>query len=775
MTMNKLYSLCILLFGILFNSTAQQVENQSTLTIDQIMEGEKFVGYVPQNINWSEDGHTIYFQWNPEGEALRSWYKVDKTGGTPQKVSDEEWMELPAFNGVYSQDFSKKVYTKYGDLFVLDRSTNTKIQVTNTLAREFNGTFSSDEQFVFYQQGNNLFAWSVADGSTKQLTNFQKGTAPSEKNMAAYKEWLNNDQLTYFEVLKDRKATNELRKARADKRKMKRPRAIYLSGNSLSNVRISPNGRFVSYKLTKRSKAKRTKVPNFVTESGYLEDINARMKVGTPQDTYEFWVYDCEKDSTYQVDVKQLEGIYDKPKFKEDYHTGDDAYNDQYEQPREVNVHGPVYSSDGKALVDIRAMDNKDRWVAVLDLATGTLEVIERQHDDAWIGGPGISGWNFVMGNMGWLPDNETIWFQSEETGYSHLFIKNINTKKEQALTSGAFEVLSVRLSRDKTDFYLTTNEVSPHEHHFYKMSVKGGKRQQLTDGVGNHEVTLSPDETHMAVRFSYSNTPWELFVKPTKKGGKAKQLTTSTRKSFQAYTWKDPEVVRFKAEDGAEVPARLYKPKNPNGAAVIFVHGAGYLQNVHKWWSVYYREYMFHNILADNGYTVLDIDYRASNGYGRDWRTAIYRHMGGKDLSDQVDGAKYLVAEHGIDQNRIGIYGGSYGGFITLMAMFKAPETFKAGAALRSVTDWAHYNHPYTSNILNTPVEDSIAYYKSSPIYHAEGLKGNLVILHGMVDSNVQFQDVVRLSQRLIELKKENWEMAVFPMEGHGFREPSS
>ncbi len=183
----------------------------------------------------------------------------------------------------------------------------------------------------------------------------------------------------------------------------------------------------------------------------------------------------------------------------------------------------------------------------------------------------------------------------------------------------------------------------------------------------------------------------------------------------------------------------------------------------------------MFHNILVDNGYTVLDIDYRGSAGYGRNWRTGIYRFMGGKDLSDQVDGAKYLVDELKIDPDRIGIYGGSYGGFITLMGLFTSPGTFKAGAALRSVTDWAHYNHGYTSNILNTPVQDSIAYRKSSPIYHAEGLKDHLLILHGMIDDNVQFQDVVRLAQRLIELEKDNWEFAVFPVERHGFVEPSS
>jgi dipeptidyl aminopeptidase/acylaminoacyl peptidase len=204
-------------------------------------------------------------------------------------------------------------------------------------------------------------------------------------------------------------------------------------------------------------------------------------------------------------------------------------------------------------------------------------------------------------------------------------------------------------------------------------------------------------------------------------------------------------------------------------------VHGAGYLQNAHKWWSSYFREYMFHNLLADLGYHVLDIDYRGSAGYGRDWRTGIYRHMGGKDLTDHVDAAKYLVDRFGVDAERIGIYGGSYGGFITLMALFTTPDVFKAGAALRPVTDWANYNHGYTSNILNEPSQDTLAYRRSSPIYFAEGLKNHLLICHGMLDLNVHYQDAVKLAQRLIELGKDNWELAAYPMEDHGFVEPSS
>jgi dipeptidyl aminopeptidase/acylaminoacyl peptidase len=287
----------------------------------------------------------------------------------------------------------------------------------------------------------------------------------------------------------------------------------------------------------------------------------------------------------------------------------------------------------------------------------------------------------------------------------------------------------------------------------------------------------VSPDGGTLAVLHSAANHPPELYLQEARPGANPRKITESATAEFLRYDWIKPEIVMVPTADGAQVPARLYRPRGTpaNGAAVIFVHGAGYLQNVHKWWSSYYREYMFHHLLAARGYAVLDLDYRGSAGLGRDWRTAIYRHMGGVDLEDQVSGARWLVANMGVDSSRIGIYGGSYGGFITLMALFTKPGVFAAGAALRPVTDWAHYNHPYTARILNEPQGDSVAYRRSSPIYWAEGLVGRLLICHGMVDDNVHFQDTARLIQRLIELGKQNWEVAVYPVEPHGLRRNDS
>lgn len=755
---------------------SQTVPNRSSLQISQIMQGEKFVGFSPSSLRWSEDSKTIYFSWNPNQDTLRSWFKVGMDGAAPQALALEEELNLPV-GGTFNKDRTKKVYVRNGDLFLHDFSSGSTQQLTNTVGRESNPAFSGDEQNLIYRSGSNLYSWDMNSGLLQQITDFRSGAPRKSSASAGYKSWLEEDQLAYFGILKQRKEVRDLRRNNNKEREVKRPLKIYTGSKRISNQILSPDGKFVSFRLTRSSSDKGTKVPNFVTESGFVEDIPARSKVGSPQSTYEFGIYDIEKDTFWIVDTKQIEGIYDKPAYLAQYHKGEEEYSSTYGQPREVIIHGPIYSENSQAVVVVRSLDNKDRWIMQLDMKEGKLKTLDWQHDEAWIGGPGISSWNFSPGTIGWMPNNEEIYYQSESTGFSHLYTVNVKTGEKKALTNGKFEILSAELSNDKSHFWITANAEGPAEQHFYRLPIAGGALERITQEKGNHQVSISPDEEWLAVRYSYSNKPWELYLQKNEAGAKRKQLTESTTTAFKSYQWKDPQLVTFNAEDGATVSARLYRPDKPKrkGPAVIFVHGAGYLQNVHAWWSSYYREYMFHNILVDNGYTVLDIDYRGSAGYGRNWRTGIYRFMGGKDLSDQVDGAKYLVEELNISPDRIGIYGGSYGGFITLMGLFTSPGTFKAGAALRSVTDWAHYNHGYTSNILNTPVQDSIAYRKSSPIYHAEGLQDHLLILHGMIDDNVQFQDVVRLAQRLIELEKDNWEFAVFPVERHGFVEPSS
>lgn len=569
---------------------------------------------------------------------------------------------------------------------------------------------------------------NMEDAEIIQLTDFKKGSstpavrgAEQRTSVTLQAKWLVDQQLKLFDFLKNRRSAPQGRRRSfsitGDEPAIKIPE-IFIQDKTVIGTRISPDERFITFLLYENPKDERnTIIPNYVTASGYTETNEAYSKVGGKQTSVEFGVYDLKKDTLYYLQAKDLPGILEYPKYLEEY--PDRKINTK--EPREVRFSGPYYSEDGKyCAVTARSLDFKDKWLLKLDLAGGKMTNLFRERNEAWIGGPGSY-------SIGWMPDNKKIWFQSELDGYAHLYTANVETGNIQQLTKGKYEVFDPQLSKDKKYWYFTSSEVHPGERHFYKMPVNGGKAEKITTMTGNNEVVLSPDEKNIAITFSYSNKPPELFIMENKPGAEAKVITSSLTEEFKSYTWRDPEIITFKASDGAEVYARLYKPEVSikNSAAVIFVHGAGYLQNAHKWWSDYSHEYFFHNYLADQGYTILDIDYRGSAGYGRDWRTGIYRSMGGKDLSDQVDGAKYLVDKCGVDAKRIGIYGGSYGGFITLMAMFTTPDVFAAGAALRSVTDWAHYHHGYTANILNVPYLDSLAYVKSSPIYYAEGLRG--------------------------------------------------
>jgi dipeptidyl aminopeptidase/acylaminoacyl peptidase len=753
---------------------ASLAQAQTPLSVDYIMRDPKWMGTFPAAHFWSSDSKQIYFSYNPEKNPTDSLYKIEPTAGAkPMKVSIQEERTLKK-EAIYSADENLKLYRKGNQVLLEDlkkRKTTTLFDWYGPLEKL---KFLANENYISFSSDLNFYWFDRTTNRLEKLTSITNGSKPAKTKPAESGKinFLEKENLALLEEVRKRK---EAQKASQDYRTSIREATteefvFYTEGKSLTNLQLSADARYVTFSVfTPPAANKATKVPDYTAASGYTEDLNSRPKVGTAAGKVEIGIYDLQRDTVYYVNTATLPGIKDAPDYRADY-----PERTWEVKNRELSLTGPTFSPDGtKAVIQARAVDNKDRWIASIDLTTGALIPLDRQRDEAWIGGPGI-GWG---GTLGWLPDSKHLFFQSEESGYSHLYLVDVTTIEKKALTSGKFEVFDPFLSKDKKFWYLTTSEVHPGERHFYRMPLMGGKMEQLTAMEGENQVVLSPDEKLLAIIHSYSNVPAELYVQENKVGVKPIRLTSGQSQEFKNYAWRDPKLVTFKAQDGALVPARLYTPdpSKKNGAAVIFVHGAGYLQNVHKWWSSYFREYFFHNLLTDLGYTVLDIDYRGSAGYGRDWRTGIYRHMGGKDLSDQVDGAKFLIQQQGVEAGRVGIYGGSYGGFITLMALFNHGDLFTSGAALRSVTDWAHYNHGYTANILNTPEEDPIAYRRSSPIYFAEGLKGNLLIAHGMLDVNVHFQDVVRLSQRLIELKKDNWEMAVYPVEDHGFVTPSS
>jgi dipeptidyl aminopeptidase/acylaminoacyl peptidase len=426
--------------------------------------------------------------------------------------------------------------------------------------------------------------------------------------------------------------------------------------------------------------------------------------------------------------------------------------------------------------VQLRSIDNKDRWLATIDPREPVVKVQHRLTDNAWI--------NWDYNEFGWMPDGRTLWYLSEESGFSHLYTKRVNAKRMRQLTSGKFVVREAAVNAQGSDFYVVANRTHPGNYEVYRVAAGGGELEQLTSLSGVVEFSLSPTGDRLLLRRSYMDRHADLYVQPAVAGAETMRLTDTVSEQFKSIDWIIPEIVAVPSSQVSEpIYTKLYLPADyadgrPEGEtwpAVMFVHGAGYTQNAHMGWPYYFREFMFHTVLANEGYIVIDMDYRASKGYGREWRTAIYRNMGHPELEDFKDGIDWLVKNYRVDRNRVGIYGGSYGGFMTFMALFLEPDLFAAGAALRPVADWMHYNHTYTSNILNTPVIDPAAYQRSSPINYVQNLTKPLLIASGMQDDNVFFQDSVLVVQRLIELKKENFEFAMYPLDPHGFVHPNS
>ena len=750
------------------------------LTVDSIMRGPDLVGWPPSGLRWSGDSQKLYFDWRRPGEDESSTYVVSRDGGAPEKLSDEDAKKVPPANGGrWDKDRRRVLFVDGGDVVLVDARTGDRRQITRTTGSESNPRWARNDTHITYVRDDNLFIVPVDAGASSLITQLTD-VAPRkpEPRLTESQRFIRDEEEKLIEYIRDQ---NEERKKREEEQKeTELPKLELQERQSAVDLMLSPDDTHVFVVVSERpAGAKATIVPNYVTRAGYTEDIQARTNVGDAQARRLLAVLNLETRKSVWAD-----GSFAPPVPEEEQPAATEATGPEgrpgRKAEREIRWSMPVVSEDGKHVVaSARSGDNKERWLVALDPESGKTRVVDTLRDEAWVreaGGFGGSGAEF-------LQDNRRIWFLSERDGWMHLYTLDVtsNDARPAQVTSGEWEITSAELSRDGQSFYVTSTEEHPGERHLYRVPVDGGGRTKITAMTGSHNTQLSPDESMIGVIYSYSTKPPEVYLMANTAGAPARQVTTTPTDEWRGFTWIDPKVITFKGRDGVDVHARLFTPemigarRDPTRPAVIFVHGAGYLQNAHKYWSSYFREYMFHNLLASRGYVVLDADYRASAGYGRDWRAAIYRHMGGKDLEDVVDGAKYLVAQEKVDPKRIGVYGGSYGGFITLMAMFTTPDVFAAGAALRPVTDWAHYNHGYTSNILNIPQKDAEAYRKSSPIYFAEGLKGALLVCHGMVDTNVHFQDSVRLAQRLIELRKENWELAVYPVENHGFTEDTS
>lgn len=745
------------------------------LTLAQTMADPDWIGAPVEQAWWAWDGRSVQYLVKRDGATIRDTWQQAVDGGPAAKIDGAARGQLDAALPVFDAGRARMAFVRSGDVFVRDLRSGALTQVTRTDAAESRPQWSRDGGLVF-RVGNDWFRWHA--GAVTQVA-----VVKAEKDPAAAPEAddLRERQLRLISTLKRDKDQAEAARVqdeqwrRADPTRT--PAPTYLGADvEIVDSALSPDARWLLVVTSAKGAdaGQAGKMPRYVTESGYEEFQEVRTRVGRNAPVaHKLWLVDVANGKATALAFDALPGIANDPLAA----LRKAAKQEPLKGNRAVRIEtdgdggGPAihWSDDGRnAAVLVRAVDNKDRWIASVDLAATKLVSRHRLTDAAWI------NWNF--NDFGWTGDG-ALWFLSEHSGYSHLYVSEGGAPR--ALTSGRWEVSAPQLSADSRSFLFVCNRQWPGDYEVCAVDRAGGEVRELTALDGVEDFAISPDGTRLLARHSRSYLPAQVSV-VSLDGSGSRQLTDTRKPEFRAHEWIQPEIVQVPSRHGAgTIWGKYYGPKQLEPGRrypiVMFVHGAGYTQNVHARYPYYFREQMFHNLLVQDGYIVLDLDYRASEGYGRDWRTAIYRQMGHPELEDYLDGLEWLVAQKQGDRERAGIYGGSYGGFMTFMALFRAPGVFKAGAALRPVADWSQYNHEYSANILNTPELDPQAYLRSSPIEYADALQDHLLIAHGMVDDNVFYKDSVTLAQRLIELRKDKWELASYPLEAHSFRHPES
>ena len=770
-------------------AVATNAQATDIITLEQVMADPDWFGRAPESWYWGDDSNTVYYQQKQLGNPLRDLYSLDLANSNETaQVALANKHKVADKSALFNQARTHKVYTFNGDVFVKTLATSTVKQLTFTSNTERKALFLTNGD-IAYQVGNVFYAHNLQTGQIKELANLQMSAKPA--GVTEPKSYLAKEQhkLIDYIALGHRNSKLEQSKQQrlsAENASVNDSKFYFGKDNRVAHASLSPAGDklLVSITSAKSSRDKTDIMPNYITKDGVIAAEKVRARVANNRQYQEqLFILDLVTGTQQALSYSSLPG------FDEDVLASVKAENyaregKKYQSEKKArNIHvlqmyNPIkWSNDGQHLaVMLEAWDNKTRWLTTVNFDDNELMTQHKLRDDAWI--------NWSFNEFGWVNiDNKaSLYYLSEESGYSHLYLKGLNTKAVK-LTAGKFEVSNVTPTKDNQRFIFKANKKHPGIYEIYQVNL-AKKLTALTDLGGKNSYAISPDESKLLIEHSTVTMPPELYVKSldsVKGTDAATRITHTVSKAFLAMPWAAPTVVAIPSSKQKEpIYSKVYLPKNfdktaTKNRAVMFTHGAGYLQNSHLGWSGYFREYMFHSMLVQQGYVVIDMDYRASAGYGRDWRTAIYRHMGKPEVEDMRDGVNWLIENANVDADRVGTYGGSYGGFLTLMSLFTDPDLFASGAAIRLVSDWAYYNHGYTSNILNTPEDDAIAYERSSPIYFAEGLNKPLLINAPMVDDNVFFEDTVRLVQRLIELEKENFETAIYPVEPHGFVQPSS
>jgi dipeptidyl-peptidase-4 len=706
--------------GITLASPTEKKDTKH-LTIERIYSHPFIYGTRPSAITWSPNSIKFAFLWNEKGERFRDIYLVN--------LVDSRLIRLTDMNKIRPREREDDKRTK-----------EEKEEAWKLYPGVSRIVFSPDGAEICFSYLGDLWVIEAEEGAKPRRLTDTKGYEDNPKYspdghwLAFTSEgdiWIVDKQEGTLRQLTTTGSGNIINGGR-----------YYLDFLVYDAYSFSPDGKKIAYIQYDTSKVKMLEIPDYLKKFATTTKQKRPIAGGSL--------------ASAKIGVIPVSG-------------GITKWLDLGEE-REFYIRQMRWSPDSSGIL-LEKMEKrlKKKWLLLGDAETGKVTELFTEDDPAWV--DDLSAFCFFS------HDGKFAYFTSELEGFAHLFRISTDGGKPERLTSGDWEITDVLLPRRCDDIFITSTAVSPAERHIYRLSPGSTEPVKLTAHPGWNSGTPSPDGKYLAIVHSDNNIPDDLYLMEANPEAKMVRLTETPLPEFYQYLLIKPKYFTFKSlKDGKTVHASIWLPEKPKRwkhPMVVYVHGGGYAQTVVRRWLN--LDLLNNYFVQELGYIVLNIDYRGSSGYGRECRVDVINHLAGLDLEDEVDGVRYVTGQYPyVAPGKIGIWGWSYGGFMTNIAMFKRPDVFKAGASVAAVNDWENYNLWYTAQRFGFPRDNEEAYKISSPITYADKLKGPLLIVHGMADDNVHFQDTVQLIQKLIDNKK-YFELMIYPKERHGFSRDES
>lgn len=464
-------------------------------------------------------------------------------------------------------------------------------------------------------------------------------------------------------------------------------------------------------------------------------------KAGEANSTVEIWIYN--------LDSKQ--------KVKADIGTEKDIYIPRVKWTADANI------------LSIRKLNRLQNNLDILhtNASTGASAVVLNEKSETFI------DLEFTD-DLIYLADGKQFIYTTERDGYKHLYLYGMDGKLVKQITQGSFEVSQLIGFDEKTKtLYYTSTEVSPLERHFYAITLSG-KKTKLSQAPGIHTINMSTDFQFYIDYYTTAAHPTVVSLYKTKGNALQKVLEDNgtLAKVLDEYGFAAKEFFSFKTVDGTALNGYMLKPKNFDASkqypVLVYQYSGPGSQNVNNLWGG--SHFFFHQMLVQKGYIVAVIDSRGTGGRGEQFKKLTYKQLGKYELEDHIAGAKFLSTLEYVDDSRIGIWGWSYGGYMSSLAMTKGAGTFKMGIAVAPVTNWRFYDTIYTERYLQTPQLNASGYDDNSPSTYANKLQGNFLLIHGTGDDNVHFQNSVVLEDALINAGKQ-FTSFYYPDKHHGIQ----